>query len=50
MTYEIHFTTPLGEEDFVLVSGETVEEVRQRAEHAVELRGGSAAWSREIGE
>ena len=48
LTFEIHFTRPSGSEDYVVLSGDTLEEIREAAAVAVEKRGGRDAWSREI--
>jgi acyl-coenzyme A thioesterase PaaI-like protein len=48
MKFEIHFTRPNGDPDFVIVDGDTIKEIRQQAEAEVEVRNGTDPWSREI--
>lgn len=45
VTYWIHFTLSDGSEDKVQVSGDTIEEIRQAAEHEVSKRGGFDPWA-----
>ena len=47
-TFEIHYTLPNGGEDYVTISGYTLEEVRDEADAAVEKRGGRDPWSRDL--
>ena len=48
MTFRIHFTLADGSEDSILISGDTVEEIREKAEAAVLARGGRDPWSEEV--
>ena len=48
MRYEIHFTTKDGRGDYVVVEGDTVEEIREKAEAEVSKRDGRDPWSKEI--
>lgn len=48
MTYKIHFTLADGSEDSVVVSGETVDEIREAAQHELDKRGGFDPWSEEL--
>lgn len=48
MTFRIHFTWPDGTEDSVILSGDTVEEIREKAHAEVARRNGSNPWSEEI--
>lgn len=48
MKYRIHFTLPDGSDDFVVVSGSSIEAIRQRAREEVAERGGRDAWSEQI--
>ena len=48
MTFEIHFELLNGDEDYVVISGEDIEELRQKAIVEVEKRNGKNPWSREI--
>ena len=44
MRFEIHYTVG-DEDDYVIVSGKTIEEIREQADRAVALRGGKDPWS-----
>ena len=48
MTFRIHFTWPDGAEDSFVVSGEAVEEIRERAQAGVAERNGRDPWSEEL--
>lgn len=48
MRYRIHYTLADGTEDSVVVCGDTIEEVRERAEAEVARRGGTNPWSAAI--
>lgn len=48
MTFRIHFTWPDGTQDSVIVSGDTIEEVREKAQEAVASRNATDPWSEEI--
>jgi len=48
MTFKIHFEYPDGTEDFVVVSGDTVDEIHVKAEAELAKRGGGNPWSEEI--
>ena len=45
MTYRIHFDLPDGSSDSVLVTGETVEEIREKSQAELAKRGGINPWS-----
>ncbi len=45
MKFEIHFTLPSGDEDFIVLEGETVDELREMADCEIEKRGGTDPWS-----
>lgn len=47
MRFKIHFTVN-GVEDDVIVYGDTLEEIRDRANREVESRGGTDPWSEEL--
>lgn len=47
MKYKIYYTLVDGSEDFVNVSGDTIDEIRKEAEREVEKRGGINLWSEE---
>ena len=47
--FEIHYTLPSGADDYVVVSGDTLEDIRDDAKAAVEKRHGTDPWSRQIG-
>lgn len=48
MRYRIHYTLADGTEDSVVVSGDTIEEVREQAHSEVARRGGTDPWSEEL--
>lgn len=48
MMFRIHFTLADGSEDSIVISGETVGDVREKANREVEKRGGSDPWSEEL--
>lgn len=47
MTFRIHYELPSGEEDSVIISGETIEEIRTKADNHLERVGADteSAWS-----
>ncbi|UVG34436.1 hypothetical protein SEA_GAZEBO_67 [Microbacterium phage Gazebo] len=45
MRYRIHFTLADGTEDSVVISGGSVEAIRDRADEEVARRGGRDPWS-----
>lgn len=49
MTYRIHFTLPDGTEDSIVLSGDTVEDIRAQADIEVARRSGTNPWSEAIG-
>jgi hypothetical protein len=48
MTFRIHYTLADGSEDSVVVSGDSIDEIREAATLEVEKRGGSDPWSEEL--
>lgn len=48
MTFKIHFERPDGTEDFVVLSGDTVHEIQEKAEAELAKRSGKNPWSEEI--
>lgn len=48
MTYRIHYRLPNGQDDSIVLSGETIEEIRQKAEAEVKRRGGTHPWSEKL--
>lgn len=46
MKYEIHYTSPSGVEDSIIIEGDTIEELRATADSEVEKRGGINPWSK----
>lgn len=48
MTYRIHFEWPDGTEDSVVVSGDTIEDIRERANVEIARRGGKNPWSENL--
>lgn len=50
MIVEIHFTLPNGDEDYVTIEGETIPEIREKADHEVASRSGTNPWSKVVDE
>jgi len=48
MTFKIHFEHSDGTEDFLILSGNTVREIQEKALAELEKRGGKNPWSEEI--
>jgi len=48
MTFRIHFDLPDGSQDSVTIAGDTIDEIREQADHEVEKRGGTDPWSEEL--
>ena len=48
MTFKIHFDLPDGTEDSIVLSGETAEEIRDKAVAELWKRGGKNPWSEEV--
>lgn len=48
MKYRIHYTLADGTEDSIIISGSSVEAIRQRAQQEVDKRGGRDPWSEEV--
>ena len=48
MTFKIHYTLADGTEDSIVLSGDTVEEIREQADKEVGARGGVDPWSEEL--
>jgi len=49
MEFIIHFEWPDGTADGFVVTGDTIEEIREQAEEGVDLRNGKNPWSEEKG-
>ena len=50
MKFEIHFDLPSGDEDSIVIEGDTIEELKKMADYEVEKRGGINPWSIELPE
>jgi len=48
MRFRIHFEWPDGTQDSVVISGDTIEEIREKAHGEVSTRNGKNPWSEEI--
>lgn len=48
MKFEIHFTLPSGDEDFVVIEGDSIESMRETADAEVQKRNGINPWSKQI--
>lgn len=48
MIFKIGYHLPNGTEDYVVISGDTVEEIREKAMNEVAKRDGRDPWSEEI--
>ncbi|WP_156180146.1 hypothetical protein [Delftia lacustris] len=49
MMYRIHYTLSDGSEDSFVVSGGSIDGIRDRAEEELAKRGGADPWSEELG-
>ncbi len=45
MKFEVHYTLPSGNEESVIIEGDSVEEIRTKANVEVEKRNGVDPWS-----
>lgn len=50
MIFRIHFTLPNGSQDSVVIEGDDIDELRERAEAEVAKRGATDPWSEELEE
>lgn len=48
MKFRIYYTLPDGVEDYVVVAGETLEEIKEKADAEVAKRGGTNPWSEDV--
>ncbi len=48
MTFKIHFEHADGTKDFVVLSGDTIKEIQEKAEVELKKRVGINPWSEEI--
>jgi hypothetical protein len=48
MVYRIHYELPDGSSDSVDINGESIEEIRAKAESEISKRNGANPWSQEI--
>lgn len=48
MIFKIHFTLSDGTEDFVVILGDTIDEIREKAQAELTKRGGQDPWSEEL--
>ena len=48
MEFAIHFTWPDGTEDCIYVTGDNLDEIREKAAAEVGLRHGTDAWSEQV--
>lgn len=48
MQFKIHFELSDGSDDSIILSGDTVEDIRAVANDEIEKRGGKNPWSEEI--
>ncbi len=48
MKFKIHGTWPDGTEDSITITGETVEEIREKADEATSGRDWADLWSEEV--
>lgn len=46
--FKIHYTTSAGDDDWFVVSADTITEVRELADNGVEQRNGTNPWSEEV--
>ena len=48
MTFKIHFEHEDGTEDYYILTGDTVEEIREQSEAELKRRNGKNPWSEEL--
>ena len=48
MKFKINYTLPDGTEDSLVISGDTTDEIREKADAELERRGGKDPWSEEL--
>lgn len=48
MRYRTHYTLADGSEDSIVLSGDTIEEIREKAQSEIERRGATNPWSEEL--
>ena len=48
LKYRIHFTLSDGTEDSIVLTGSTIQEIRENADIEVNKRGGIDPWSEEL--
>lgn len=48
MRFRIHFEWPDGTEDSLIITGDSIEDVRQKADAELLKRGGKNPWSEEL--
>lgn len=48
MVYKINFELKDGTLDEIIISGDTIEEIREIAQYQMEIRNGKALWSEKI--
>lgn len=48
MAFIIHFELENGWEDSFVIEGETIEEIREKANYELKIRGGKNPWSERI--
>ncbi len=48
MTFRIHFEYPDGTEDSIVLSGDTIEEIREHCDTELEIRSANYLWSEEL--
>lgn len=48
MKFKIYFTWPNGTEDSIVISGETIEEIRKKGDRELAKRHAEYQWSQEL--
>ena len=48
MTFKIHFEYEDGAQDSIIIDGDTIEEIRSKADIELKRRGGLNPWSEEL--
>lgn len=48
MKFRIHYTLPDGAEDSIVITGESTDEIREKADAEISKRIGTDPWSEEI--
>ena len=48
LVFKIHYTLPDGSEDWIIITGHDIEDIRAQAKEVVESRSATFPWSEEL--